>query len=179
MSDIIITAENLSKRYWLRAKLSTLLLAGRSFMVARSKSNVSENLSLLATKGEACLHPAATPRPAAEAPRSTSCPLIGAVEHLGKITSPNSGKLLRHCDTPQNLRKSPHGNDLTSQSNGISERPSYPSCPAICRTVHPTASTATRGGRNLHRPTPLPRRGHPIRRVRSTEPARPQRARKL
>jgi len=67
-----------------------------------------------------------------------------------------------------------HGSDLTSQSNGISERPSCPSCPPICRPAHPTASTATRGGRNLHRPTPLSRRGHPVRRVRSTEPARPQ-----
>src|SRR6516165_6358070 len=80
---------------------------------------------------------------------------------------------------PQTHRKSPHGSDLTSRSNGISERPSCPSCPAICRPAHPTASTATRGGRNLHRPTPLPRRGHPVRRVRSTEPARPQGARKL
>jgi Transposase zinc-binding domain len=35
-----------------------------------------------------------------------------------------------------------------------------PSCPATCRPAHPTASTATRGGRNLHRHTPLPRRVH-------------------
>src|SRR5215472_8242875 len=80
---------------------------------------------------------------------------------------------------PHNHRKSLHGSDLTSQSNGISERPSCPSCPATCRPAHPTASTATRRGRNLHRPTPLPRRVHPVTRVRSTEPARPQGARKL
>src|SRR5262249_55542926 len=78
-----------------------------------------------------------------------------------------------------NHRKSPHGSDLTSQSNGISERPSRPSCPATCRPAHPTASTPTRRGRNLHRPTPLPRRVHPLTRVRSTEPARPHGARKL
>ena len=54
-----------------------------------------------------------------------------------------------------------------------------PRCPSTCRLLHPTASTATRSGRNLHRPTPPPRRVHPVRRVRSTEPARPLRARKL
>src|SRR6202022_2877628 len=80
---------------------------------------------------------------------------------------------------PQNHRKSPHGSDVTSQSNGLSERPSCPRCPSTCRLPHPTASTATRSGRNLHRPGPLPRRVHPVRRVPSTEPARPLRARKL
>jgi hypothetical protein len=81
---------------------------------------------------------------------------------------------------PRNRRKSLHGSDLTSQSNGISERPSCPRRPSTCRLPHPTASTLTRSGRNLHRPVPLPRRGlHPVNRVRSTEPARPLRARKL
>src|ERR1700720_2161693 len=80
---------------------------------------------------------------------------------------------------PQNHRKSPHGSDVTSQSNGLSERPSCPRCPSTCRLPHPTASTATRSCRNLHRPGPLPRRGHPVRRVPSPEPARPLRARKL
>ena len=71
---------------------------------------------------------------------------------------------------PQNHRKSPHGSDVTSQSNGLSERPSCPRCPSTCRLPHPTASTATRSGRNLHRPGPLPRRVHPVRRVPSTVP---------
>ena len=65
------------------------------------------------------------------------------------------------------------GSDVTSQSNGLSERPSCPRCPSTCRLPRPTASTATRSGRNLHRPGPLPRRVHPVRRVPSTEPARP------
>jgi hypothetical protein len=77
-------------------------------------------------------------------------------------------------------RRSPGAATKSSEiANGLSQRPSCPRCPSTCRLPHPTASTATRSGRNLHRPGPLPRRVHPVRRVPSTEPARPLRARKL
>src|SRR5262249_35700591 len=81
--------------------------------------------------------------------------------------------------TPESPHIPLHGITPPPHAKRISARLPGSSPPPPGRLVHPTASTATRGGRNLHRPTPLPRRVHSIRRVRSTEPARPQGARKL
>ena len=80
---------------------------------------------------------------------------------------------------PQNHRKSTHTSDRSSQSARISEPSSSPRYPSTYPPALPTAPPTTRPGRNPHRPALLPRRVHPVRRVRSTEPARPLWARKL
>jgi hypothetical protein len=89
------------------------------------------------------------------------------------------GEDLHNPIAPPGDWKSLRGSDPTRQSSGTSEQSSCPCCPSTCRPAHPAASTATRGGRNLHSPTPLLRRVHPVRSVRSTEPARPKGARRL